>query len=170
MKTIVSALLAVIFTLTCKSQTILQHYESNSGYSFDLPSNFKSNPTNRQSTDFNFLDEKNRLITLQTFARTPAEKGVNAHQFTKAMLQESYSRADSETMIYLGEKIYVGGEKAFKACFSNSICVSKCEVTIYKGEKVYLFTLCSKLTDWKERGEMEQIFQNFIESLKFQSI
>lgn len=167
MKTIVIAVLAIITTTTCRSQTILQHYECNNGYSFDLPSNFKSNPTNRQSTDFNFLDEKNRLITLQTFARTAAEKGINAHQFTKEMLQESYSQADSETLVYLGEKIYVGGEKAFKACFSNSICASKCEVTIYKGEKVYLFTLCSKLTDWKERGEMEQIFNDFLKTIKF---
>lgn len=139
---------------------------SNYGYSIFYPSEFEIVKPTGQHTDLKFQNIKEGVsIVVAVYPRTKEEYSINAHDYTKEVMEQLFKQQGLSHKIVYSEKNYLANQKAFMIYYTSPAYNKKAiEVYFYKENYAFVLTAMANEPNFKD---FEEIFKKSIYSLKF---
>ena len=123
MKKVITTNIIILFCLISYSQmqtNFVEHSSVKYKYKVSVPSDFSKETPKGSNIDLKFVYKDGTNITINVSARLEEEYSITAHDYTKEMLQESFTSNAEKTFITYSEKIIISGQNAFLVEFIDA--------------------------------------------------
>jgi len=121
MKVILNVICLIISIFSYSQSSFILHVSDKYSYKISIPSDFSKSTPKSSNIDMKFVHKDGSNITINVSQRLKEEYSITAYDYTREMLQESFSANGEKTLITYSEKLIISGQNAFLVEFINSV-------------------------------------------------